>query len=96
MTEDQQRHDAYANAVSITLGIYDVALHFSIQTPVAVGADKRPMFETTNPCSVRMSPQHAKALAALLAHHITNYEDTHDITLPLPASTQKLWDERIK
>jgi hypothetical protein len=40
------------------------------------------MFETTDRCTVRMSPQHAKALAALLVHHIIQYEDAHDLELP--------------
>lgn len=94
MTEDQT-HNAYANAVSVTLGIYDVALHFSTQSPVAVGGDTPPAVVVTDRCAIRMSPQHAKALAALLTHYILKYEKDYSVELPLPASTQDLWDRHI-
>lgn len=89
-------HNAYANSVSVTLSVYDLTLYFGTQSAVAVGGDKSPMMEMVDRCHVHMSPQHAKALAALLVSNIIKYEAQHGIELPLPASVGAMWSEHIK
>ena len=49
------------------------------------------MIEASEVFNVRMSPQHAKALAALLVHHVMGYEKQHNAELPLPPEIQGIW-----
>ena len=91
MSEDQ--HDFYANAVNVTSSIYDVTLNFRTQSPVMMSQGKPPVFEASAVFNVRMSPQHAKALTALLVKHIVDYEAKHHTQLPLPPELQQLWDQ---
>ena len=93
---NDDRHDFYANAVNIVTSIYDVTLHFRTQSPISVEEGKQPIIEVSGSCSVRMSPQHAKSLAALLVKQIADYEDRNNVKLPLPPDIQKLWDECVK
>ena len=93
---DETRSDFYANAVNVSTSIYDVSLFFSIQSPVVIDKDSKPLVETSAQCNVRMSPQHAKALAALLAKHIKKYEEDHKMELPLQDDLAILWKEHIK
>lgn len=90
---DEPKNHFYANAVNISTSIYDVSLFFSIQSPVGMEKESSPMVETSLQCSVRMSPQHAKALAALLVKHIRDYEKQYSVTLPLPEELHPLWKD---
>ena len=91
MSEEPQ--DLYANAVNVTSSIYDVTLNFRTQSPVMMGQGKQPMFEASAVFNVRMSPQHAKALTALLVKHIQEYESKYQTQLPLPPELQQLWTQ---
>lgn len=93
---DENSRDFYANAVNVTTGVYDVTLHFSTQSPVFIEAQEKPTIEVSGTCSVRMSPQHAKSLAALLTKHIKDYESQHGLELPVPDKVKRLWKEHIK
>jgi hypothetical protein len=42
-----------------------------------------------------MSPQHAKSLAALLLKHVTDYEQQHDLKLPIPPEMEQLWNALV-
>ena len=92
----QERTEFYANTVGIVMNVYDVTLQFSTQSAVAVEKGKPPITEVAGVCNVRMSPQHAKSLVALLARHIVEYERTHGITLPIPGNLKGLWDTYIR
>lgn len=77
-TDDQAdelpRIDRYANTVQVHAGIYDFKLDFALQDPKS-----RARVHT----SIRVSPQHAKALHLLLGRFLHNYE--HSIgEIPLP------------
>ena len=86
----------YANAVNIIANLYDVTLNFRAQSPVALEGGKPMVLQTTNECTVRMSPQHAKALAVLLVDHIKQYEKQFKIELPVEENLLPKWNEFIK
>lgn len=92
---DEERTDFYANAVSVTTTIYDMTLQFRTQSAVAIEKNKTPILEARDLLNVRMSPQHAKSLAVLLARHVIDYEQQHSLTLPVPPELQQLWDALI-
>ncbi|HEC24204.1 MAG TPA: DUF3467 domain-containing protein [Chloroflexi bacterium] len=95
MNED--RVDFYANSVSISTNIYDVLLSFGIQTPITASNEEEvARVDVSTQCNVRMSPQHAKALAALLVKHVKEYEQRFGILLPLPEEIADFWNEHIK
>lgn len=72
--DELPRIDRYANTVQVHAGIYDFKLDFALQDP-----KKRARVHT----SIRVSPQHAKALHLLLGRFLHNYE--HSIgEIPLP------------
>jgi hypothetical protein len=93
---DEKHLDFYANAVNVTTGVYDVTLYFRTQSPVFIEEDQQPTMEVSGTCSVRMSPQHAKSLAALLTKHVRQYEQDHELELPVPKNIQEFWKENIK
>jgi len=93
---DETKNDYYANAVNISTSIYDISLFFSVQSPVGLNKDAKPFIEASSQCNVRMSPQHAKALAALLIKHIKDYEKQFSVELPLPDELSSLWKEITK
>lgn len=89
----------YANAVNITSSIYDISLAFKSQAPqidnqgnVMLIKDQ-PVVNVADELIVRMSPQHAKALAAILVKHIKQYEKQFGVELPLPPDMKILWGE---
>jgi len=92
----EERNDFYANAVNVVTSIYDVTLNFRTQSPVSLEPGKDPLLEASGICNVRMSPQHAKALAALLIKHITKYEEDYQLDLPLPDDIAPMWQEHVK
>lgn len=84
----------YSNAVNVMTSVYDVTIQFRTQTPITTPAENQPvLIEAGDICNVRMSPQHAKALVAILAKHIMEYEQGHRVKLPLPPDMQNLWDK---
>lgn len=89
MSDNQ--NEFYANAVNITGSLYDLTLTFRIQTPVVVDQSKPPIIQSSNECNIRMSPQHAKALAALLVDQVRQYEDQFKLELPLEENIAKIW-----
>jgi hypothetical protein len=99
---DEPKEDFYANAVFIAAGIYDMTFVFKSQTPKIdsdgkmVIKDGQPILEISEELYVRMSPQHAKALASLLVKNILEYEKQFGMVLPLVPEIQMLWDENIK
>jgi len=89
---DNNEHDFYANAVNVVTGIYDVTLHFTIQSPVSMKKGEQPVIEVSRICNVRMSPQLAKALATLLVKQVVDYENANKVELPVPPNIQELWN----
>jgi hypothetical protein len=92
----EDRFDFYANAVSVMTSLYDVTLNFRTQSPVSIEEGRPPVVEVSGTCNVRMSPQHAKSLAALLVKHIIDYEERHSLELPIPPEIQESWRECVK
>jgi len=88
----QESVDVYANSVSVLTTVYDVMLVFGTRTAVPLQPGEKPLVEADERCRIRMSPQHAKSLAALLVRHVVDYERQHKLTLPIPPEMQPLWD----
>lgn len=90
-----EKFDFYANAVNVATGIYDVTLHFKSETPAGPPSapGTPPPLEVSSECFVKMSPQHAKALAILLRKHVVEYEKSFKVTLPVPENISKIADE---
>ena len=87
----------YANAANVTTSVYDVTLQFRTQSPIgSVEGNKPPMIETSGICNVRMSPQHAKSLAALLVRQIIEYEKQFGVKLALPPDMEEFWKDAVK
>ena len=92
-----ENNEYYANAVNIIANLYDVTLNFRAQSPVSVQPDgSAAMLQATSEVTVRMSPQHAKALAVLLTQHIVNYEKQFNIELPIEDNLMQQWKNLIK
>ena len=89
-------NEFYANAVNIMANLYDLTLSFRAQTPVLVDPAKPPMIQSSNECNVRMSPQHAKALAALLVDQVQKYEEQFNIVLPIEDNIAGIWKSLSK
>jgi hypothetical protein len=89
-------NEFYANAVNIIANLYDVTLNFRAQSPASIDDGKTILVQSTSECTVRMSPQHAKALAVLLVQHITQYEKQFNIALPIEDNLLNLWKTLIK
>ena len=92
---DDNRFDFYANAVNVVMGLYDLILSFSTQSFVGMQEGK-PVIESGSTCNVRMSPQHAKSLAAILVSNVKEYETKFNVVLPITEDLQKKWEEFIK
>jgi len=93
MDEDE---NFYANSVNVITSVYDITLNFSARIPISSEKDEAPEFKTSDICNVRMSPQHTKALAALLVKHIKQYESDYKIVLPIPKEVNDYWNEFVK
>lgn len=95
---DQEERDFYANFVQVLTSLYDVTLHFEIQIPVRIKEEEelKLEIETKESCNIRMSPQHAKSVAALLIKHITEYERDNEIDLPTPPNIEEIWKKYCK
>ncbi|MFW6042525.1 MAG: DUF3467 domain-containing protein [Chloroflexota bacterium] len=87
---DEKANHFYANNVNVATSVYDVTLRFTTKTPVGEGdqLEQKDMAQL----NVTMSPQHAKALAAILIKHIRDYERETQIVLPLPPSVGEMWN----
>ena len=91
----QESVDIYANSVSVTTSVYDVILAFGTRTAISLQQGQKPLVEVDEKCRIRMSPQHAKSLAALLVKHVTDYEQQHGLQLPIPPEMEQLWDALV-
>ena len=94
MTEESI--DVYTNSVSVTTSVYDALLVFGTRTAVTMQAGQKPLVEVDEKARIRMSPQHAKSLAALLLKHTIDYEHKHNLKLPIPPEMQQLWEALVK
>jgi hypothetical protein len=92
----QETMDVYANSVSVTTSVYDVLLVFGTRTAVGVQQGQKPFVEADEKCRIRMSPQHAKSLAALLLRHVIDYERQHNLRLPIPPEMQQIWETTVR
>ena len=90
MEEEKVCRDFYANLVEVNTSVYDVTLQFKLRS---FSKDPEDIFSAIDVCNVRMSPQHAKALVAILLKHITNYEIDFKCELPLSPDLQKMIDD---
>ena len=87
----------YANSVHIIMSIYDVLLSFRTQAPLRVEEQvQESAVVSTDEFDVRMSPQHAKALAALLIKNIREYEKQFNTQIIIPPDLQTMWDEAVR
>jgi hypothetical protein len=92
----QEPVDIYANSVSVTTSVYDVIMAFGTRTAITLQQGQKPLVEVDEKCRIRMSPQHAKSLAALLVKHVTDYERQHGLKLPIPPEMEQLWDTLVR
>jgi hypothetical protein len=88
--------DFYANAVNIGTSVYDITLNFRLQSGELNQQSGEVLITVSAENNIRMSPQHAKALAGLLVNHIKGYEKQFSVTLPLPDDIKKFWDDNVK
>lgn len=79
----------YANSVNVASQIYDVLIEFALQTPITY-ADNSNTVERKILTRVRMSPPHAKALAAILVKQAMEYEANFG-KLSLPDDMAAMW-----
>lgn len=94
---DQEPIQFYANAVNIAMSLYDLTLQFRVQSPIgSLDKEGEPVIESVAINNVRMSPQHAKALAAILVEHIIKYEDQFDTKLRMPPNLEETWSNYVK
>ena len=99
---DDRPKNFYANAVNIVGSLYDVTMVFRSQSPQLDDLGKplilnnQPALNVSDEMVVRMSPQHAKSLAALLIQQVILYEKQFNLKLPLPPELEKLWTEYTK
>ncbi|MGA9397759.1 MAG: DUF3467 domain-containing protein [Anaerolineaceae bacterium] len=99
---DNQLDNFYANAVNIASSVYDVTLQFKNQTPQIdskgnlIEISGKPAINITGEMTIRMSPQHAKALATILCEHVKLYEKQYNIVLPLQPDLKSKWDKITK
>jgi hypothetical protein len=93
---NENRMDFYANAVNVLTSLYDVTLNFRTQSPIVAESGKPPMIEAFAECNIRMSPQHAKALAALLVRQILQYEDEFKVNLPVDPNILEFWQKYVR
>ncbi len=70
----------YANNVALKTSIFDMTMVFGVMAEV-----QGDVLAVTNVATVIVSPQHAKAIAALLTNHVEEYERQFG-ALPTPLS----------
>ena len=87
----QESIDIYANSVSVTTSVYDMTLAFGTRTAITLQQGQKPLVEVDEKCRIRMSPQHAKSLAALLLKQVMDYERQHNCALPLSPEMEQVW-----
>ncbi len=96
MADEQEISEFYTNAVNTVTSLYDVTLAFRTQSPVRVDMEtNEAVIEVRQIINVRMSPQHAKAVAILLFRQMRAYEKDHDINLPVPPELQEVWKQML-
>ena len=99
---ENQPVNFYTNAVSVAISIFDLTIAMRSQSPQIdqsgnmLVLNGQPTINVCDELTVRMSPQHAKALAVLLVKNIIEYEKQFDVKLPLEPELTKLWAEVIK
>ncbi|NPV86949.1 MAG: hypothetical protein HPY45_13190 [Anaerolineae bacterium] len=93
-----ETHTFYATGVGLAFNVYNCTLQFRQELPeIPQDTETRGVnFLNHAQLSVLMSPQNAKALAALLTHFVLDYEKNLHVTLPIPDEMQKMWQEHIK
>lgn len=84
-----ESRDFYANTARMATSVYEVLIELARVTPAEMTAGVVEV-ETMR---VRMSPQHAKALAAMLVKHVREYERQYGVQLKVPDEMQALWNE---
>ena len=99
---DEKSKNFYANAVNMSVSLYDVTFVFRSQSPLIDDTGQlmqnngQPLINVSDELVVRMSPQHAKALASLLVKNVIAYEKQFNLTLPLPPEIEQFWKENLK
>ncbi|HCC79412.1 MAG: hypothetical protein A2X25_06800 [Chloroflexi bacterium GWB2_49_20] len=102
---DDNSKEFYTNAVNVIGSVFDVTLIFRSQSPQIDangkiidlnGSHSQPVLNISNEMIVRMSPQHAKALATLLVQQVVQYENSFKLTLPLTPELERIWTEQLK
>ncbi|MBK6644968.1 MAG: DUF3467 domain-containing protein [Anaerolineales bacterium] len=91
-----EKNEFYANSVNVFSSLYDITLNFNAQSVVVIDQNKPQILQSSNECTIRMSPQHAKALVALLTDQIKKYEENFKFELPLEEPLLSLWKANIK
>lgn len=84
-----ESRDFYVNTARMATSVYEVLLELARVTP----AEMTPGEIEIESIRVRMSPQHAKALAAMLVKHVREYERQYGVQLKVPDEMQALWAE---
>jgi len=98
---ENKSYNFYANAVNIATSIYDITIDLKSQSPQIDSMGKiiqmhdQPVMDVSEEIIVRMSPQHAKAFAALLVKNIIEYEKQFNGTIPLIPEIKELWEKNI-
>lgn len=89
--------DYYSNAARISTGLHDVVLEFHLATPAPqVAVDETESnAESEILCRVRLSQQHAKAIAAYLVHQLLEYERNYEIEIPVRDDAKAIWNSII-
>jgi uncharacterized protein DUF3467 len=67
----------YVNAVNIFVSIFDFEIEFLKNVPVKDDESGEVSLQSHETGRVTMSPQHAKALAAVLTQHVAQYEENY-------------------
>lgn len=99
---DEKPTNFYANAVNLLGSVYDITMVFRSQSPQLdvmgqpIIIKEKPALSIADEITVRMSPQHAKSVAALLVQQIVSYEKQFGIKLPLPPDMQGVWNDYLK
>ena len=91
---EQQNIDFYSNHVQLISGLYDITLHFHNQVPNVKGDEAETVIASSR--IIRMSPQTAKALAALLVAQVLAYEKEFGTQLSMEPRLQQKWDEHVR
>lgn len=92
----------YVNSVNVLSSVYDFTFLLRNQSPqlqqdgTVIQIHGTPSLVIADEIMVRMSPQHAKALAAILVENIKHYEETSGFALPVPDEIKQKWEANIK